>query len=312
MAFDGYRVTSNYGYRVDPITGKKGVFHAGIDLVKSHKASIGSFTAGSVVYAGPGRSGTGLGGYGNVVLIKDSNGRGLLYAHLDSAAVKTGAKVSKGQTIGYQGASGQVTGSHLHFEVRKACSPSYGWTNNAAQSTLDPTDYIHSLGGQVAAGVAQGTGKVLQLPKTSSSWRVYPTSKAPVKGNEKGFLNPKKFGGLEYDIIGNPQKDVYTIKTGDFGTVNIYAAASTGAKVVTRKSKGKKVTLPKSSSSWRVYPTNKAPVKGNEKGFLNPKKFGGLTYDVLATPQKDVVTIRTDDFGKVNIYVASSTGAVIK
>ncbi len=74
--------------------------------------------------------------------------------------------------------------------------------------------------------------KYVQLPKTSSSWRVYPTNKSPVKGNEKGYLNPKKFNGLEYQVLGNPQKDVYTIKTGDFGTVNIYAAPSTGAKII--------------------------------------------------------------------------------
>ncbi|MBN6890056.1 N-acetylmuramoyl-L-alanine amidase CwlA [Cytobacillus horneckiae] len=76
--------------------------------------------------------------------------------------------------------------------------------------------------------------KYVQLPETSSSWRVYPTNKAPVKGNEKGFLNPKKFGGLEYEVLGNPQKDVYTIKTSDFGKVNIYAAKSTGAKIVSK------------------------------------------------------------------------------
>lgn len=76
--------------------------------------------------------------------------------------------------------------------------------------------------------------KYVQLPKTSSSWRVYPTNKAPVKGNEKGFLNPKKFGGLEYEVLGNPQKDVYTIKTKDYGKVNIYSAKSTGAKIVSK------------------------------------------------------------------------------
>jgi len=76
--------------------------------------------------------------------------------------------------------------------------------------------------------------KYVQLPKTSDSWRVYPTNKSPVKGNEKGFLNPKKFGGLEYEVLATPQTDLYTIKTGDFGKVNIYAASSTGAKVVTK------------------------------------------------------------------------------
>lgn len=80
----------------------------------------------------------------------------------------------------------------------------------------------------------------------------------------------------------------------------------------TSNSKNKTLYLPKTADSWRVYPTNKDPVVGNECGFLYPSKFGGLTYEVLATPQTDVVTIQTRDYGKVNIYVAKSTGAVIK
>ncbi|MGY5350848.1 N-acetylmuramoyl-L-alanine amidase [Bacillus subtilis] len=81
----------------------------------------------------------------------------------------------------------------------------------------------------------------------------------------------------------------------------------------TSSSKGKKyVYLPASADSWRIYPTNKAPVKGNECGYLRPKKFGGLKYEVLANPQTDVYTIKTDQFGKVNIYAAKSTGAAVK
>ncbi|WED89322.1 N-acetylmuramoyl-L-alanine amidase [Bacillus velezensis] len=78
-------------------------------------------------------------------------------------------------------------------------------------------------------------------------------------------------------------------------------------------SSGKKyVYLPASAASWRIYPTNKAPVKGNECGLLRPKKFGGLKYEVLGNPQTDVYTIKTDQFGKVNIYAAKSTGATVK
>ncbi|KXZ17760.1 N-acetylmuramoyl-L-alanine amidase [Bacillus nakamurai] len=78
-------------------------------------------------------------------------------------------------------------------------------------------------------------------------------------------------------------------------------------------SSGKKyVYLPASAGSWRIYPTNKAPVKGNECGLLRPKKFGGLKYEVLGNPQTDVYTIKTDQFGKVNIYAAKSTGATVK
>lgn len=81
----------------------------------------------------------------------------------------------------------------------------------------------------------------------------------------------------------------------------------------TSSSKGKEyVYLPASADSWRIYPTNKAPVKGNECGYLRPKKFGGLKYEILANPQTDVYTIKTDQFGKVNIYAAKSTGATVK
>lgn len=87
----------------------------------------------------------------------------------------------------------------------------------------------------------------------------------------------------------------------------------TGSSGSKPSSSGKKcVYLPASADSWRIYPTNKAPVKGNECGFLRPKKFGGLKYEILANPQTDVYTIKTDQFGKVNIYAAKSTGATIK
>src|SRR5690606_29001204 len=116
--------------------------HAGIDLVKHHLAPIEAFTEGEVIFAGLGKTGTGLGNYGNVVLIKDKNSCGQLYAHLDSVKVKTGDEVKKGQVIGTQGATGRVTGSHLHYEVRKKTAPSYGWTSNKKESTINPVNYL--------------------------------------------------------------------------------------------------------------------------------------------------------------------------
>lgn len=104
--------------------------------------------------------------------------------------------------------------------------------------------------------------------------------------------------GYDYDAV---QKEV-----------NKQLGVSTSTSGGNTSSKKKTVTLPASASRWRVYPTNKAPVIGNECGYLYPSKFGGLTYDILATPQTDVVTIKTRDYGKVNIYVAKSTGAIIK
>jgi GH25 family lysozyme M1 (1,4-beta-N-acetylmuramidase) len=72
------------------------------------------------------------------------------------------------------------------------------------------------------------------------------------------------------------------------------------------------IHLPATVGTWRAYPLDQAPVVGNEVGYLYPKKYHGLRYEILANPQKDVYTIQSARYGKVNIYGAPSTGAVIK
>lgn len=72
-------------------------------------------------------------------------------------------------------------------------------------------------------------GKTLYLPATVSHWNVYPLTKAPVVGNECGALNPKLFGGLSYKILANPQANVVTISTYNYGKVNIYVGSDTPA-----------------------------------------------------------------------------------
>ncbi|MED4820469.1 N-acetylmuramoyl-L-alanine amidase [Bacillus atrophaeus] len=105
----------------------------------------------------------------------------------------------------------------------------------------------------------------------------------------------------------NGIKDPNFIKVGQ--VLNLTGAAGSSKP----SSSGKKyVYLPASAHSWRIYPTNKAPVKGNEINYLRPKKFGGLKYEILANPQTDVYTIKTDQFGKVNIYAGKITGATVK
>lgn len=109
---------------------------------KNHRGTdIGAPTGTPVVAAGNGVVGrTGpMGGYGNVVMVTHSiNGKiyTTLYAHLSSTAVSAGQQVSKGQTIGRVGTTGNSTGPHLHFELHIG-----GWTAQGP-SAVNPRSHV--------------------------------------------------------------------------------------------------------------------------------------------------------------------------
>ena len=109
-------VTSSFGWRIHPIFGYK-KFHTGIDIGAGYGAPIHAADSGTVIYA------TWMSGYGNVIIIDHGRGISTLYAHQSSLAVGNGARVSRGQTIGYVGSTGFSTGPHLHFEVRLNGNP---------------------------------------------------------------------------------------------------------------------------------------------------------------------------------------------
>jgi len=66
---------------------------------------------------------------------------------------------------------------------------------------------------------------------------------------------------------------------------------------------GRYVFLKPTVSKWRVYPPNVKPQAGKEIAYLNPQKFGGLTYQVLAVPFPSTATIQTAYYGRVNIFI---------
>lgn len=76
--------------------------------------------------------------------------------------------------------------------------------------------------------------------------------------------------------------------------------------------KKKRVYLPKSAKTWRIYKTSGPYTTGKEVGFLAPAQYGGLDYEIIRTIATDVYEIKTSAFGNVAIYAAKSTGATIK
>ena len=108
-------ITSQFGYRVDPITGEVSS-HTGTDIACAEGTPILAAADGTVTVAN-GLDSWG-GSYGYYIQIDHGSGLETLYAHCSSICVTTGQQVQAGQVIGYVGHTGRVTGNHLHLEVR--------------------------------------------------------------------------------------------------------------------------------------------------------------------------------------------------
>ena len=108
--------SSNYGYRLDPITGRS-TFHTGVDIIAPAGTAIMAAAGGVVSFSGF------MAEYGNVVEVDHDNGLTSRYAHLSKSMVKIGDVVLKGQLIAQVGTTGRTTGPHLHFEVREKGIP---------------------------------------------------------------------------------------------------------------------------------------------------------------------------------------------
>jgi len=115
-----FYISSEYGYRTHPKTGKKS-FHHGIDLAGTWQENVRSTAPGTVVFAG--REGS----FGKVVRIEHDYGISTLYAHLSRITVSVGDYVAENTVIGKMGNTGRSAGSHLHYEIQvdgKSVDPS--------------------------------------------------------------------------------------------------------------------------------------------------------------------------------------------
>ena len=107
---DHYYVSSPYGPRKHPVTGKYRMHH-GIDLAGTWQENVSVSADGTVVFAGY------HGSFGKVIRIKHNYGIMTTYGHLAKINVRRGDLVSEGQVIGKMGRTGKVKGAHLHYEI---------------------------------------------------------------------------------------------------------------------------------------------------------------------------------------------------
>ncbi len=103
-------VTSGFGNRISPFTGKR-QFHAGLDISTRSGTPITAPAAGVVTFAGR------EGGYGKMLVINHGHGLVTRYGHLRKYSVKVGQKVKRGERVGAVGSTGRSSGPHLHYEV---------------------------------------------------------------------------------------------------------------------------------------------------------------------------------------------------
>ncbi len=109
-------ITSEFGYRVHPVTGNT-KFHSGLDIAVDEGTPIRAADNGTVIYA------DWYGGYGNCVIIEHGGGFTTLYGHCSRLDVRQGAQVRQGQAVAAVGSTGMSTGPHLHWEVRSDGTP---------------------------------------------------------------------------------------------------------------------------------------------------------------------------------------------
>ena len=116
-------VSSGFGLREHPIEGGE-KFHNGLDLAANYGTDIKAFAAGVVDYIGESPA------YGLYLQIQHANGVTSFYAHCSRLCVQPGQQVAAGEKVAEVGDTGEVTGAHLHFEVK------------VNGELVDPSDYI--------------------------------------------------------------------------------------------------------------------------------------------------------------------------
>lgn len=169
MPISGAKVRSGYGMRDDPLNRGHERMHSGVDLSAKTGTPVMAPESGIITNIKPNN-----GNAGNMMVMSGSEGRSWTFMHLDSFKASKGDEVSQGQVIAYSGATGGVTGPHLHLELRINGSKVDPMTvlSGASQEEVKPqnkydrvesekTDWLRSI-----SSVSDSVSKKYGIPKS--------------------------------------------------------------------------------------------------------------------------------------------------
>lgn len=234
----------------------------------------------------------------------------------DVSDLYVGKEIKQGEYYYKMGNKGNATGVHVHIEISKGHVTGYKAKNQYGNWEMPNTINVYDgfcLADDTVVQDGEGypwkRAKDVKEPEVTAKFKI--GDEVVISGNlYKSSNEDSASGSVDEKItkitrIAEGTKHPYNT-TGDLGWMD-----EKDIKIYQGETK-ETLYLPATAKSWNVYPMDKQPVVGNECGKLLPSKFGGLEYDILGWTTKNTAIIKTRDFGKVQIYVASSTGAIIK
>jgi len=196
LPHDICRVTSAFGYRTNPITGVKGVFHQGIDFGAKTSGVPGDklFAVADGIVVRSANMPSKIDGYGYYIVIQHK-GFCTLYAHMLGLKLAVGAKVKAGDLVGYMGCTGACTAAHLHFEMEPIDWTDY-WKKEKGirKYAVDPYVYVEvfraerKVNEEMVNEVVRYKN-IAEMPVHYQSFVKELVAKKIIQGNSSGDLN---------------------------------------------------------------------------------------------------------------------------
>lgn len=158
LPFDGkIRITKLYGTPPPQGFHYAAGKHSGMDMVAMDNKKVHAIARGVVTRSRYDRS-----GWGNYIVVRQQDGLFAIYCHLQERKVGEGAIVAEGQVLGVEGATGNVTGRHLHLELRKDYGNIY--------STINPADYLGIKNKLGVVEMANNKQEVSDWARSARDW----------------------------------------------------------------------------------------------------------------------------------------------